>query len=113
MMVKLMFFPSQETSGWRAGGWSKIDVVLELGGILKAKDEAQTPPSFKPPSIHKLFSKMEFIRGGSDVNAQILEEADIVEPGPHFDEDKSLSTHSTTREQQGGWLDSDDIEEFD
>jgi cell cycle checkpoint protein len=90
-------------------------VVLELGGILKAKDAIQSPAfsSFKPPPIHKLFSRLEFIRGGSDVYAQQLEESDIAESGQqHFDEDEAPNTY-TRKEQQGGWLDSDDIEDFD
>ena len=105
----------QDASGWRAGGWSKTDVVLELGGILKAIDAVQSPhsSSIKPPPKHKLFSKLEFIRGGSDVNAQQLEELDVAEPGQHlFDKDDALDTY-TRQEQQGGWLDSDDIEDFD
>lgn len=105
----------QDTTGWRAGGWSKTDMVLELGGILKAKDASRTSSSFKPPLIHKLFSKLEFIRGGSGVHAQQLEESNIAEAGQYFDEDETLDTHtrSMTKEQQGGWLDSDDIEDFD
>ena len=106
----------QDTSGWRAGGWSKTDMVLELGGILKAKDAFHASSSFKPPPVHKLFSKLEFIRGGSGVHAQQLEETNAAEAGQqHFDEDETLDTYtrSITKEQQGGWLDSDDIEDFD
>ena len=88
-------------------------MVLELGGILKAKDASCTP-SFKPPPIHKLFSKLDFIRGGSSVHVQQLEESNIAETGQLLDEDETLDDHtrSTTKEQQGGWLDSDDIEDF-
>ena len=91
-------------------------MALELGGILKAMDATQSfPPSSpsKPPPIHKLFSRMEFIRGGSGVNAQLLEEADIAEAGQYFDEDETETRSMTKEQQQGGWLDSDDIEEFD
>ena len=56
---------------------------------------------------------MEFIRGGSGVNAQLLEEADIAEAGQYFDEDETETRSMTKEQQQGGWLDSDDIEEFD
>lgn len=89
-------------------------MVLELGGILKAKD-ALHASSFKPPLTHKLFSKLEFIREGSSVHAQQLEESNIAEAGQHFDEDETLDTYTypMTKEQQGGWLDSDDIEDFD
>jgi cell cycle checkpoint protein len=104
----------QDTTGWRAGGWSKTDMVLELGGILKAKDASHTSSSFKPPPVHKLFSKFEFVRGGSSVHAQKLEELSIAEAGQYFEEDETLYiTRSMTKEQQGGWLDSDDIEDFD
>jgi cell cycle checkpoint protein len=90
-------------------------MVIELGGILKAKDASYAASSFKPPPIHKLFSKLEFIRGGSSVHPQQLEESNIVEAGQHFDEDETLDTYtcSMTKEQLGGWLDSDDIEDFD
>ena len=93
-------------------------MVLELSGILKAKDAVQLSPSssFKPPPIHKLFSSLEFIRGGSGMNVQRLEAADIVEISQHFNEDDTPSADTRsmmTSEQQGGWLDSDDIEEFD
>ena len=89
-------------------------MVLELGGILKAKDASHASSSFKPPPKHKLFSKLEFIRGGSSVHVQQLEESNIPEPGQFFDEDETLDTYtrSITKEQQGGWLDSDDIEDF-
>ena len=90
-------------------------MVLELGGILKAKG-ASHASSFKPPPIHKLFSKLEFIRGGSSVHAQQLEESNIAEAGQYFDEDETVDTYTrsmTKEQQQGGWLDSDDIEEFD
>ena len=105
----------QDTTGWRAGGWSKTDMVLELGGILKAKDASCISSSFKPPPIHKLFSKIEFIRGGNSAHAQQLEESNIAEPEEYFVEDETLDTctRSMTKEQQGGWLDSDDIEDFD
>jgi len=90
-------------------------MVLELGGILKAKDASRASSPFKPPPIHKLFSKLEFIRGGSSVHAQQLEESNTAEAGQYFNEDETLDTYtrSMTKEQQGGWLDSDDIEDFD
>ena len=90
-------------------------MVLELGGILKVKDASHASSSFKPPPTHKLFSKLEFIRGGSSVHLQQLEESNNVEVGQHFDDDETLDSYtcSMTKEQQGGWLDSDDIEDFD
>jgi cell cycle checkpoint protein len=90
-------------------------MVLELGGILKAKDAFHAASSFKPPPTHKLFSKLEFIREGSSVHVQQLEESNIAETGQHFDKDETLDTYtcSMTKEQRGGWLDSDDIEDFD
>ena len=90
-------------------------MVLELGGILKAKDASHASSSFKPPPIHKLFSKLEFIRGGSSVHAQQLEESNTTEAGQYFNEAETFDTYtrSMTKEQQGGWLNSDDIEDFD
>lgn len=75
-----------------------------MGGVLKARD-AQLPAS------HRLFSTLVFQRGGQDgqqlneddedvtipqIDVSMLEELDVIRPEEH----------------DGGWLESDDIDEF-
>ena len=49
------------------------------------------------------------------MHAQQLEESNTTEAGQYFNEAETFDTYtrSMTKEQQGGWLDSDDIEDFD
>jgi len=115
------------SSGWRAGGWNNDDVVLELSSVLKANDESlrrHQPPQQrqqrpKPPPMHHLFSRMEFIRAtGNGNRAQQLNEVDVDEdPGLEslVADDQYLNSLSNTKaeEERGGWLESDDIEDFE
>ncbi|KAF8811165.1 hypothetical protein BYT27DRAFT_7184539 [Phlegmacium glaucopus] len=58
--------------------------------------------SFKPSPIHRLQRC-----GGSGVNTQYLDEADIVETGQHFDEDDSPVDARPMTKEQPRWLNSD------
>jgi len=42
-----------------AGGWTKRDVILELSAVLKAQDSLHLPVLRKPPTLHRLLSRME------------------------------------------------------
>ncbi len=105
---------------WRAGGWTKTDVILELGAVLKAQDSLHLPVSRKPPTLHRLFSKMEFVRstdasGGNGVRAVQLDEDEdaFYVSGGGGGDDLVLDLEKKQRdEQNGGWLETDDIEEF-
>lgn len=104
---------SQGEFGRRAGGWSRDDVILELGGILKARD-SHPGRAVQPPLMHKLFSRMEFMRAGSSVHSQQLDEAGLpideaVEPDIFY---VPPSVSKTEDNETGGWLESDDIEDF-
>jgi cell cycle checkpoint protein len=83
---------------------------MELGGILKAKDALGSSP--RPPVSHRLFSNLGFTFGKSFGNMQQLNEGDldlVDEP----DEGPPHDVGSLVKEKQdGGWLDSDDIEDF-
>ncbi|KAF9043051.1 Rad17 cell cycle checkpoint protein-domain-containing protein [Panaeolus papilionaceus] len=111
---------STEDSGWRVGGWSTNEVILELGGVLKARDLMQDKTSamsrrMKPPPSHRSFSRMEFVRGGAESRAGQLNERDVdegfAESGDGWTglENGDVSQRETT---DGGWLESDDIEDF-
>ncbi|PPQ69263.1 hypothetical protein CVT24_000069 [Panaeolus cyanescens] len=108
----------QDDSGWRTGGWSTNEVILELGGVLKARDITQDrsiSQRTKPPASHRSFSRMEFVRGAESHSGQ-LNERDVAEgfvesgdgwPGLDY---ADVSQRETT---EGGWLESDDIEDCD
>ncbi|KAF8154728.1 Rad17 cell cycle checkpoint protein-domain-containing protein [Crassisporium funariophilum] len=104
---------AKEGSGWRAGGWSKNEVVLDLGGVLKAKDLVHGHSVGRPPAGHKLFSRMDWVRGGKSVRAQQLVEGDVEEQRELEDDGQIFGHTLLTAEERGGWLEGDDIEDFD
>jgi cell cycle checkpoint protein len=87
--------------------------MLEVGPILKAID-VTAPPLRRPPHAHKLFSKMEFVRGGNNAQVQQLDEDDKPLYNGGDGEAQSESFPGSVEEMKmGGWLESDDIEDFD
>ncbi|KAJ3513531.1 hypothetical protein NLJ89_g2894 [Agrocybe chaxingu] len=117
-------------SGWRAGGWSKNEILLEFGGVLKAQDmlsirssQSSQMQRTRPPPIHRAFSRMELARGGtSGFSARQLNEGDVGDDGlgdPDILENDGADLvvfspkPANEKEQAGGWLESDDIEDFD
>jgi len=116
--------------------WTTDEVVLELGGVLKAlsfsssfKTHSPTSQRDAPPSNHFLFSKLKFIPS-SGMNGDVLEDCD------DFHEDNAAATSGELNSSQfapsgsrvsgrrrksvesdsvddggnGTWLDEDDIE---
>ena len=117
----MKFCQDDSLATWRAGGWSKNDIVLELGAVLKAKDLASSLSTARPPKQHSLFSKMELgkWRNSNSVPAQQLDELDAGEA--EYAEQQGSgggignSAHvdiGGREERKGGWLESDDIEDF-
>ncbi|KAF9462541.1 Rad17 cell cycle checkpoint protein-domain-containing protein [Collybia nuda] len=97
-------------SSWAAGGWSRTDVAIELGGILKAKD-AVGKFAPQPPTSHRLFSNLSFAFGKPFGDIQQLSEGDLEQDNEQ--EVNAREVGSLIRETEGGgWLESDDIEEF-
>jgi cell cycle checkpoint protein len=87
--------------------------MLEVGPILKAIDMTASP-SRRPPNAHRLFSKMEFVRGGNSPQVQQLDEND--EPMYNGGDEEAQTENflsSVVEKRMGGWLESDDIEDFD
>lgn len=99
----------------RVGGWSRTDVILELGGILKAREAVGgRSPSSQAPPAHQLFSKMTFVRGGDNMRLSQLDEADTGAAAQVIDEGYDEDECSRTKEEKdGGWLVEDDIQDFD
>ncbi|GBE84471.1 P-loop containing nucleoside triphosphate hydrolase protein [Sparassis crispa] len=94
---------------WRAGGWSRLNVALELGGVLGAREHAGG--AAPPPGSHRLFSKMEFAREAGPL-VQVDEEGDVPQD-MLGDENIGFTEGAGEGEAHGGgWLEGDDIEEF-
>ncbi|KAJ7263109.1 Rad17 cell cycle checkpoint protein-domain-containing protein [Mycena rebaudengoi] len=122
-------------AGYRLGGWSRAEVVTELGGVLKARDakwlhgsqpsqsQSQSQsPSQCAPSSHRRFSHLQFFPGGGSGNE--LGEGEAASEGVEVPEDEggprggwgSGGWGGDDVEGDGGagggWLEGDDIEDF-
>ncbi|KAK0235412.1 Rad17 cell cycle checkpoint protein-domain-containing protein [Armillaria nabsnona] len=98
-----------EDAGWRNGGWSRTDVPIELGGVLRARDASHYVTVIKAPPGHRSFSRMMFVRAMGDAAEQLGEaEAD----GREVNDEVFLNGEDEKASRKGGWLESDDIEEF-
>ncbi|KAG6918805.1 hypothetical protein DXG01_011557 [Tephrocybe rancida] len=112
----------RDARGWALGdgtgqteqrsGWSHAQVAVELGGVLKARDHASTEPSLRPPHSHRLFSTLKFALGASFGVAQNLDEKEVDISRADGEDDGSVRPLRRDMEAEGGWLDSDDIEDF-
>ncbi|KZT02770.1 P-loop containing nucleoside triphosphate hydrolase protein [Laetiporus sulphureus 93-53] len=104
---------------WQAEGWSRRNVALELGAILKVRDTAGVSLS-TAPATHKLFSRLEFHEGSGGLE-QLTEDGEVPQ-GMVLDESGGASASGGKRRAEagrdednsggGGWLESDDIEYF-
>jgi hypothetical protein len=88
-----------------------ISVATELGGILKAR--GINGALNQPPSSHKLFSRLVFIKNGGNGLAQELAEGDMEDTDMEDAEDDEGQRGRNMGEEKmrGGWLESDDIED--
>lgn len=91
-------------------GWSHSQVAIELGGLLNARDQVTSRP--RPPSSHRLFSSLKFSSGTHFGFTQSLDEKDVEIPRVDDEDEASLRLPRRDVEADGGWLESDDIEEF-
>ncbi|KAG2004670.1 hypothetical protein CC2G_003205 [Coprinopsis cinerea AmutBmut pab1-1] len=95
--------------GRRVGGWSSSEVILELGPMLKLKDRSADRQS-RPPKSHRLFSSPVFVYGSNGPQTSQIDEKDAADEVP---DEEELEPTVVAEESTGGWLESDDIEEFD
>ncbi|KAJ7650689.1 Rad17 cell cycle checkpoint protein-domain-containing protein [Roridomyces roridus] len=102
---------SKEGHGRRAGGWSRSEVVTELGGVLKARDAKLAQGQSRPPGSHRLFSNMPFMVGGENRGLRVLGEGDVSVELDGDEEDESLLGGWIEKEDDKGWLQDDEIEE--
>ncbi|KAJ7078487.1 Rad17 cell cycle checkpoint protein-domain-containing protein [Mycena epipterygia] len=104
---------SKEADGWQLGSWSRADVVMGLGGVLKARDAKQGRP--QAPGSHRLFSSLQFVSGGENSGLQQLGEGDVPSDNVDILEDEGGLRGGWSEiadEAGGGWLEGDDIEDF-
>ncbi|KAK7029736.1 Rad17-domain-containing protein [Favolaschia claudopus] len=99
------------SEGWQLGGWSGADVVLGLGGVLKARDAKHTQP--QAPSSHRMFSSLTFASGGNGPHQ--LGEGDLPSDNVDIPEDEDGRggwSEIKDTPDDGGCLETDDIEDF-
>lgn len=125
-------FASQD-SGWRTGGWSSLEVATEIGGVLRAREahndqNSQSGASQhqkRAPHTHRLFSHLPFSKGSGsgqtlgenedgEVDAALashlaLDEDHAGGSGIHTSWDREKEEEQT----KTGWLEEDDIEDFE
>ncbi|KAJ6551690.1 Rad17 cell cycle checkpoint protein-domain-containing protein [Mycena capillaripes] len=105
---------SKEGEDWQLGGWSRAEVVVGLGGVLKARDLKNAQP--QAPISHRRFSHLPFVSGGDNRGLRQLGEGDS--PGDNVDipEDdggpRGGWAEIADDRESGGWLENDDIEDF-
>ncbi|KAK2467922.1 hypothetical protein APHAL10511_000217 [Amanita phalloides] len=99
---------SQDESAWRTCGWTVSEIVLELGGVLKA-----TSPDHLPKS-HQNFSRMMFQVESTASQCQQLDEDEVNFLEKENDDDARFVENKGDNANMvnGGWLEDDDIEEF-
>ncbi|KAG5734157.1 Cell cycle checkpoint protein RAD17 [Termitomyces sp. T112] len=112
----------RDARGWALGdgtdqtnlrsGWSHSQVATELGGVLNARDQVAEGFLRRPPISHRLFSILKFSLGSQFGFTQSLDEKEVDTPRVDGDDDASLWLPRRDVEKEGGWLESDDIEEF-
>ncbi|KAJ7510273.1 Rad17 cell cycle checkpoint protein-domain-containing protein [Mycena galericulata] len=105
---------SRDGEGLSLGGWSRTEVVTELGGVLKARD-AKYPARSQPPSSHRLFSSLQFVPGGESQGLRQLGEGDVSIDNVDVLDDEGGPPGGWSESAEdvgGGWLENDDIEEF-
>lgn len=97
----------------RGSGWSRADVAMELGAVLKTRNA--TKAGSQAPASHRLFSSLMFMYGSNCAGSQALGEGDVDEREEGMAEDDLITRSMDNREPEidgGGWLASDDIEDY-
>lgn len=103
----------------RAGGWTPTKVALELGAITKARSQRHDGVSYlAPPTSSRLFTHLQFTKEATS-RTEFTNDDEVNPNIVLLEDDDSLCTTQTTSDSQhpgsttGGWLEDDDIEDFD
>ncbi|KAI0084967.1 Rad17 cell cycle checkpoint protein-domain-containing protein [Irpex rosettiformis] len=89
--------------------WTRNEIALEMGSVLKAYDMAGST-SFKPPHTHRKFSRLEFVRGTTTVTDPV-DDKEVTSDLLDVDGDGE-ERRDDPEKAPGGWLESDDIEDW-
>jgi len=95
-----------------AGGWTRQNIALYSGAVLKARDQNGCGPS-RVPRSHRLFSQLRFSERSSSL-AEIGNETGVDEDIGFVDEHEGFGTEDRpdlTEAERGGWLEDDAIED--
>ncbi|OBZ77252.1 Cell cycle checkpoint protein RAD17 [Grifola frondosa] len=97
---------------WRAQSWSQRDVALELGAVLKARDQSDRNPA-APPLTYRLFSRLEFSQDAVGLE-QLAEDGDVSFDVTFANDESRLQKGAGSEEgvRECSWLEDDDIEDF-
>ena len=83
-----------------------------MNRILTARADRD---DLKPPATHRIFSRLEFVRG-SGTGAELVGEHDPLPDDSSLEEDAGILENVLDPSQrvldQKGWLEDDDIEDF-
>ncbi|RDB30728.1 Cell cycle checkpoint protein RAD17 [Hypsizygus marmoreus] len=93
------------------GTWSQTRVAMELGGILKARDATGSSESLPPPTSHRLFSNLGFTFASLGVG-EPLGENEMSAQVEEGENEYTVRQTGASHDSGGGWLESDDIEDF-
>ncbi|KAI0079145.1 Rad17-domain-containing protein [Panus rudis PR-1116 ss-1] len=104
------------------GGWTRRNVALEVGAVLKARQQrasqTNTSPGIPmPPPSHSLFSYLPFSKESSGRlevanENDIPEEVDVVAPGEDTFGTRDADEEKPSASTDHGWLEDDDIEDM-
>ncbi|KAF9261419.1 Rad17-domain-containing protein [Marasmius fiardii PR-910] len=109
--------------GWDISRWCPSLIATELGALLKIRDRSISA-SIRPPPSHRLFSVLQYVKSGLSTGTSAeqlgeneggMEDEGFVtiterEEGGLWNEGDDNDSRGNSN--SGGWLDSDDIEEF-
>lgn len=100
-------------------GWTPTKVALELGAIVKARSQRRAQLDFPaPPSSSRFFSHLQFTTESSG-RLELANEGEIAPDISLLEDEHDHYTPQPQNDQQhpgstiGGWLEDDDIEDFD
>ena len=78
--------------------------------MLKARDLG--PSQTRAPPTHRLFTNLNFARGAGGGDEQLDETDAVVTSEPAMEDQDWDAGYDTQDKRDGGWLESDDIEDF-
>ena len=116
--IELMVALQPEDGEVGFGRWNLTEIATDIGGVLKAREYTNTRD--RPPASHRLFSQLAFSTNGDHGIQQLgendvgneMDEACLDDVGFGEDVRRGYLKPEVSEAMGGGWLESDDIDEF-